>query len=76
MSKPNFQVGDKTRKASRFLRNTGQYFDDGTHGWGRVIEVAQSGDLQIVTVQWMNTITEKVITEKLINPNLEKKRQP
>ena len=70
MSIPNFQVGDTARKATMFLRNTGQYFDDGTHGWGKVIEVVQSGDRQIVSVQWGLNV------QKVLNSNLEKKRQP
>ncbi len=47
-------IGDTVIKSSYFLRNTGQYFDDGTHGEGTIVDIPHGVEREpiVVVVEW------------------------
>ena len=61
-----FVEGDKARFTTHFLRSTGQYTDPhGTHGWATVSKVENRGDRAVVTLQWPNGHTQRVLDSNL-----------
>ena len=64
----------QARYKSSFLRNTGQFFKDGTHGWGKVISITKStskGVPDVILVYWKGVDREV----RVLKSNLDFKGQ-
>ena len=66
-------LGDTVIKSNYFLHHTGQFFDDGTHGEGTIIDIPYGTDREpvIVVVQWA-TKGKPLQRETIITANLQR----